>query len=365
MIKLKGLYTLFTLAIIMLFIVADELKAQDWRASLGYSVQRYGLDITPNSGFINDIGFTHKGIITGEVERYLFKGFYMSLHGDYLVNNQESIFLGGTVNFNHATLTANLGLQLNNIGIYAGGHLGNVWNMKFKEGVTAPDSEPIFFESISNSSSFTAGYQVGLKYYLLSFLRLNAEFRNTTYLNNNFEAPTSNGSQTQAAAIKFNPVAFTVGVAISIPWRSRSRLERINSRDRLPPLMELRDVNFGKPMEGDAMLTSTFGERWGRNHNGVDLDANRGDRIIAVEDGVVTIAERQRGFGNVVYIRHANSYVSVYAHLDRIRVRAGETVRKGQLIGNAGSTGISTGVHLHFELRQGDNPLDPQRYIRF
>lgn len=362
---LKSICKTLVLSSIFLFSVAIEALAQDWRASLGYSVQRYGLDITPNSGFINDIGFTHKGVLTGEVERYLFKGLYASLHGDFLVNNQESVFLGGTVNFNQTTLTANLGLQLSKVGIYGGGHLGGIWNMKFKEGVTAPDSEPVFISTDSNSSSATVGYQLGVKYYLLSYLRLHAEFRNSIYLNNNFEADPSSGNQTQASAIKFTPVAFTVGVSISIPWRSRSRLDRINSRDRLPPLMELRELNFGSPMEGSVVLTSAFGERWGRNHDGVDIDANRGDRVIAVEDGIVIVAARQRGYGNVVYIRHANSYVSRYAHLDRIRVREGETIRKGQLVGNAGNTGVSTGVHLHFELRQGENPLDPQRYIRF
>lgn len=362
----KTRYPLTQLAVLLFILLsADLLQAQDWRASLGYSVQRYGLDITPNSGYINDIGFTQKGVVTAELERYLVYRFYMSLQGDYLVHNQESIFFDGPINFNHSTITANLGFQGKRLGIYGGGHLGNIWNLKFKDGQTASEEQTHWIEPQEHSNTWTAGYQFGVKYYLLSFVRLQAEFRNTSYLNNGFQSQNMNGQTAQAASIDFMPNSFTVGVSISIPWRSRSRLERINDRDRLPALMELRGVNFSSPMSGDALVTSTFGQRWGRNHEGVDLDANRGDDVLAAASGVVIEAGRSGSYGNIVVIRHGSSYTTHYAHLQRIRVREGQTVRRGQVIGTAGDSGVATGIHLHFEIRQNGTPLDPQRYIRF
>lgn len=361
-----ALHIRFALAGISIFffmmLPIETVFSQDWRASLGYSVQRYGLDITPNSGYINDIGFTQKGVVNAELERYLFYRFYLSLQGDYLVHNQESVFLDGPVNFNQSTLTANLGLQFSRFGVYGGGHVGNIWDLQFKDGDTASSDSPNWYDSSENNNSLSAGYQLGIKYYLLPYVRLHAEFRNTTYLENTFQ---SSNTASQASSIQFTPNTFTVGISISIPWRSKSRLERINDNGRLPPLMEMRDVNFGSPMATDANVTSLFGNRWGRNHEGVDIDAQRGDRILAAANGVVIEAGTSRGYGNIVVIRHGSSFTTRYAHLQRIRVREGQSVRKGDVIGTAGDSGTATGVHLHFEIRQDNVPVDPQRYIRF
>lgn len=364
--KFKTCYPFAQFAVLLfIFASADLLQAQDWRASLGYSVQRYGLDITPNNGYINDIGFTQKGVVSAELERYLVYRFYMSFQGDYLVHNQESAFFDGPVNFNHSTITANIGFQGKRLGVYGGGHLGSIWNLQFKDGATASDDEPQWIDPEEKSDTWTAGYQLGLKYYLLSFVRLQAEFRNTSFLNNGFQSQNIDGQTAQASHIDFTPNTFTVGISISIPWRSRSRLERINDRDRLPALMELRGVNFRSPMTEGALVTSAFGQRWGRNHEGIDLDAKRGDDVVAAASGVVIEAGRSGSYGNVVVIRHGSAYTTHYAHLQRIRVREGQTVRSGQVIGTAGDSGVATGIHLHFEIRQNGTPLDPQRYIRF
>jgi len=99
-------------------------------------------------------------------------------------------------------------------------------------------------------------------------------------------------------------------------------------------------------------------------HRGVDYAAPSGTPAYTVGDGVVEFAGTQGGYGNVVIVRHANQHSTVYAHLSRIQVRKGQSVTQGQVIGNVGSTGWSTGPHLHFEFRVNGVHTDPQRIIQ-
>jgi len=99
-------------------------------------------------------------------------------------------------------------------------------------------------------------------------------------------------------------------------------------------------------------------------HKGVDYAAPSGTPTYTVGDGVVDFAGAQGGYGNVVIVRHANGHSTVYAHLSRIQVRKGQSVTQGQVIGNVGSTGWSTGPHLHFEFRINGVYTDPQRVIQ-
>ena len=85
---------------------------------------------------------------------------------------------------------------------------------------------------------------------------------------------------------------------------------------------------------------------------------------MTVGDGVVTFAGRQNGYGNVVEVRHANDHSTLYAHLSQINVRNGQSVLKGDVIGAVGSTGWSTGPHLHFEFRVNGVHVDPQDIIQ-
>jgi murein DD-endopeptidase MepM/ murein hydrolase activator NlpD len=101
-----------------------------------------------------------------------------------------------------------------------------------------------------------------------------------------------------------------------------------------------------------------------QKHNGVDYAAPSGTPTYTVGDGVVDFAGAQGGYGNVVIVRHGNGHNTVYAHLSRIQVRKGQTVTQGQVIGNVGSTGWSTGPHLHFEFRVNGVYTDPQRVIQ-
>lgn len=106
-----------------------------------------------------------------------------------------------------------------------------------------------------------------------------------------------------------------------------------------------------------------FGGRGYEYHEGQDIDAEYGDPVIAAGSGRVTIAGRQRGYGNVVYIDHGAGLSTRYGHLSQIHVAVGQTVTRGQKIGLVGSTGRSTGPHLHYEVRINNQPVDPKRYL--
>jgi murein DD-endopeptidase MepM/ murein hydrolase activator NlpD len=122
-------------------------------------------------------------------------------------------------------------------------------------------------------------------------------------------------------------------------------------------------LTFSRLSSGFAMrLHPIFNTQ--QAHRGVDYAAPTGTPAMTVGDGVVTFAGRQGGYGNVVEVRHGNGHSTLYAHLSRIHVRNGQSVQKGQVIGAVGSTGWSTGPHLHFEFRVNGVHVDPQKIIQ-
>jgi murein DD-endopeptidase MepM/ murein hydrolase activator NlpD len=120
---------------------------------------------------------------------------------------------------------------------------------------------------------------------------------------------------------------------------------------------------YFQPFNGP--ITSTFGWRDSTQHNGIDIDLNKGDKVVAAFDGMVRIAKNFGGFGNVIIIRHYNGLETVYAHLSKIKVKPGQVIVGGQTIGLGGSTGHSTGSHLHFEVRFKGVPINPKYLISF
>lgn len=121
--------------------------------------------------------------------------------------------------------------------------------------------------------------------------------------------------------------------------------------------------DFAQPTVG-GYISSRQGQRWGRLHKGIDI-ARPSDRTIkAADNGVVVSAGWDGGYGNKIVIDHQNGFRTVYAHLSSIQVKVGQTVPKGSSIGIMGSTGNSTGVHLHFEVYQNGNLKNPLNYIR-
>ena len=107
----------------------------------------------------------------------------------------------------------------------------------------------------------------------------------------------------------------------------------------------------------------TFHDEGNPGHIGLDIAAEMWDPIVAVADGVVVFAEWGGGYGNLVIVEHGDGWRSYYAHLAEIVVEAGQKVRQGELVGGAGTTGYSTGPHLHFELRYQGRPVDPHVHL--
>jgi murein DD-endopeptidase MepM/ murein hydrolase activator NlpD len=111
-------------------------------------------------------------------------------------------------------------------------------------------------------------------------------------------------------------------------------------------------------------VTSQFGWRWGRMHNGVDVAGPVGTPVVAAAPGVIEQAGwNSGGFGNLVEIRHADGSMTRYAHNNSLNVSAGQTVTQGQQIAEMGSTGYSTGPHLHFEVHQDGGAVNPVAYL--
>ena len=130
----------------------------------------------------------------------------------------------------------------------------------------------------------------------------------------------------------------------------------------------LVDSIHGFSIPHPGSVTSTFKYRRRRPHKGVDIGLSTGDAVYAAFDGVVRIAMPSRmsgGYGNVIVIRHVNGLETYYGHLSKYIVKAGDIVKAGELIGYGGSTGRSTGPHLHFETRYMGQAFDPERIFDF
>lgn len=146
---------------------------------------------------------------------------------------------------------------------------------------------------------------------------------------------------------------------------------------------ELTETTFvARPEDGDAVpvltpvpkpkakITSPFGMRMhptlGRpiKHNGVDFGSGKNTEVYAAASGKVVLAEFSKSYGNYIIIEHKDGTGSVYAHLEKMTTSKGSIVRKGELIGYTGSTGRSSGAHLHYEVRVSGTPVDPAGYLK-
>jgi murein DD-endopeptidase MepM/ murein hydrolase activator NlpD len=144
--------------------------------------------------------------------------------------------------------------------------------------------------------------------------------------------------------------------------QARGHIDRLNKT--------LAAVPIRKPMSGDLESTSGFGMRTDpfirapAMHTGLDFRAETGEAARATAAGTVTIAGWNGGYGKMVEVDHGNGFATRYAHLSAIDVEVGQSVRIGQVVGKVGSTGRSTGPHLHYETRVDGDAVDPQRFLR-
>jgi len=122
-------------------------------------------------------------------------------------------------------------------------------------------------------------------------------------------------------------------------------------------------ARFRWPVDGPR-LTSQFGARWGRPHEGIDLSVPIGTPVYAADAGdVVYAGNTVRGYGNMVVLRHPGDLMTVYAHNSVLLVKVGEHVAVGQRVALSGQSGHATGPHVHFEVRRGQIPRDPLPYL--
>lgn len=131
---------------------------------------------------------------------------------------------------------------------------------------------------------------------------------------------------------------------------------------------DLSHTPLGMPFHG--RITSTFGHRenpfGGDNvetHKGLDISGPIGSPVKAMAEGNVEFAGQRGGFGNCIMLKHANGFETLYGHLSKILVKVGENVKIGQMIGKIGSTGRSTGPHLHYEIHKNGQQINPQSFL--
>ena len=137
------------------------------------------------------------------------------------------------------------------------------------------------------------------------------------------------------------------------------RIEAISDRQFLPLIW----AHLGKINNEFGFRRNPFGGRTYEFHAGMDIDGERGDTVIAPGNGTVIKAGWEGGYGNMIEIDHGNGLTTRYGHLSKIEVTLGDQVQRGQLIGLIGTTGRSTGPHLHYELRLNDKSINPRRFL--
>jgi len=144
-------------------------------------------------------------------------------------------------------------------------------------------------------------------------------------------------------------------------------MRHINDRLR-SDFLRLSSIPSGLPVNG--YISDGFGIRHnpfsgeGREtHEGMDIAVDFGTPVSSTADGLVIHAGPYSGYGNLVILYHSNGVTTRYGHLSRITVETGQRVKRGDQIGHAGSTGRSTGPHVHYEIRENDQPVDPSRYV--
>lgn len=121
-----------------------------------------------------------------------------------------------------------------------------------------------------------------------------------------------------------------------------------------------------RPIKNKYVITQRFKPKKNRKHKGLDIAGKKNDPILAMADGKVLYrGSKFSGYGKMILIEHAYGISSLYSHLSKILVRAGDRVKGGQIIGLMGRTGRATGIHLHFEVMENKEPVNPEKYIKF
>lgn len=155
--------------------------------------------------------------------------------------------------------------------------------------------------------------------------------------------------------LKIPGAEHTVPVDLVTPRTAEARPRRAIGAPRMTK-------KFLWPVTGGT-LSSGFGQRGRSFHDGIDISAPAGTDVLAAEDGEVIYSDSLRGYGNCIIVRHTDGLATVYAHNQSNRVREGQRVRRGDVIGKVGDSGRTTGNNLHFEVRQDNVAHDPLYFL--
>jgi murein DD-endopeptidase MepM/ murein hydrolase activator NlpD len=160
---------------------------------------------------------------------------------------------------------------------------------------------------------------------------------------------------------QYNPDKyFRTGEWVFIPLK-RGLMRNSKS---INPSVPLKEGVFSWPVPSSKRVSSQFGHRWGRPHEGIDIPARNGASIVAADDGIVIYSGKELGgYGNITVISHENGLFTVYAHAKKNFTQKGQRVYRKQVIAQVGTTGRSTGPHLHFEVRYESKALNPMPYL--
>ena len=194
-----------------------------------------------------------------------------------------------------------------------------------------------------------------------------------TFANASPAALISGSSEQALSDIDYSRPAASSEIAINAggPWENEQDGEntelaaqidtiRLNSNPVYLPTMW---AHLGKINNEFGFRRNPFGGRAYEFHAGMDIDGERGDLVVAPASGTVIEAGYKGGYGNLIEIDHGNGLTTRYGHLSKIEIATGDTVSRGQMIASVGSTGRSTGPHLHYELRLYDKPINPRHFL--
>ncbi len=161
-----------------------------------------------------------------------------------------------------------------------------------------------------------------------------------------------------------NNIEKSIQIASNIETAEIEVLEAVNNQEKIKS-STLNGVYFGvKPVSGT--ITSRYGANESirdHTHKGMDIAAPYGTTIVAAADGKVTYSGTMGGYGNLIIITHENGIQTYYGHCSKLIAKVGEEVKAGEEIAKVGSTGFSTGNHLHFEIRKNGSQVNPQKYL--
>jgi len=154
--------------------------------------------------------------------------------------------------------------------------------------------------------------------------------------------------------------------AVEVQSRSLDEIEQLARNKEallkaIPAIQPVQNKDLTRVASGYGMRMHPI-LKYRKMHNGMDFTAHTGTPIYATGDGVVTKASRGHGFGNVVYIDHGFGYQTRYAHMSKFNVKKGQKVKRGDIIGFVGSTGLSSGPHLHYEVHKNGKPINPVNF---